>query len=137
MIDLRNLSEERPMSLHEAAAYIGKLTGSPNPNISTLWRWCLKGCKGVKLDSICIGSKRYVTVSAIARFIEARSRTESPATPAPTAVNPTPQASPYVERHATRRRDEIEAARRSLDKLTGTSRYARRPDGSPDSIRSA
>jgi hypothetical protein len=135
MIDLRNLSEERPMSLHEAAAYIGKLTGSPNPNISTLWRWCLKGCKGVKLDSICIGSKRYVTVTAIARFIEARSRTEPPATP--TAVTVTPRASPYVERHAAHRREEIEAARRSLDKLTGTSRYERRPNDSPDASRSA
>ena len=78
MIDLRQFTEERPLSLPDAASYIGKLTGVAKPNVSTLWRWCLKGCKGVKLDSICIGNKRFVTVSAIERFIEARSLPGAP-----------------------------------------------------------
>lgn len=135
MINLRHFAEEQPLSLPAAADYIGKITGTKKPHVSTLWRWCEKGCKGVKLDSVYIGGKRYVTISAIARFVAARSLSESQATP--TAITVTPHTSPYVERHSDRRRDEIEAARRSLDKLTGTSRYARVPDTSSDSIRSA
>jgi hypothetical protein len=135
MINLQQLAEERPISLPEAAARIGKLTGGKKPNISTIWRWCLKGCKGVTLESICIGNKRYVTVSAIERFIEARSLARSPAVPV--SVTITPHASPHVERHDARRREQIEAARRSLDQLTGTSRYARRRADSSDANQSA
>lgn len=116
MINLQNLAEERLMNLPDAATYIGKLTGQ-KPHLSTLWRWCLKGCKGVMLDSICIGSKRFVTVSAIERFIEARSRSESPTVATVAAVPPS--AEPRVTRHLARRREEIEAARRRLDELTG------------------
>jgi hypothetical protein len=135
MINLQNLAEERPMSLPEAASHISKITGGKKPNLSTIWRWCLRGCKGVTLESICIGGKRYVTVFAIERFIEARSRNEPPATP--TAVTATSHASPYVERHAARRRAEIEDARRRLDEVAGTSRYARRSDASAGASRSA
>lgn len=123
------------MSLPEAADRIGRLTGGKKPNVATIWRWCLKGCKGVTLESICIGGKRYVTVSAIERFIEARSLAQSPA--APVSVTIAPKASPHVERRDARRREEIEAARQRLDQVTGTSRYARRPDASLDAIRSA
>lgn len=132
MNSLQQLSDEKPMSLPDAADYIGRLTGGKKPNVSTLWRWCLKGCKGVRLASICIGSKRYVTVSAIARFIEERSMAATPATPqAMTAGPPVPQATPRVMKYAARRREEIEAARRRVDELTGvTRRQAQEPGGS-------
>ena len=38
---------------------------------STLWRWALKGRRGVKLECIIIGSRRFTTAQAITRFIEA------------------------------------------------------------------
>jgi len=119
MIDIRNLSEEKPLNLPAAAAYIGKLTGK-NPHVSTLWRWCQKGCKGTRLESICVGGNRYVTVSAIERFIEARSHT--PTTDAVTAVAIARSVAPHVERHEARRRAEIEAARQRLDELTHSHR---------------
>jgi hypothetical protein len=122
MIDLRRFAEERPMSLPTAADYIGRLTGQPKPSVSTLWRWCLKGCKGVKLESVCIGSKRYVTASAIERFITARSELSTP-TPT-TTVTIDRHSSPRVQAQTDRRREEIEAARRRLDELTGSSRRA-------------
>ncbi len=125
MIDIQQLAEERPLNLLEAAAYIGKLTGNKKPNVSTLYRWCMKGCRGVKLDSVCIGGKRFVTVSAIERFIEAGSRSDASATPlASPAQRP---IATHVERHSTRRREEIEAARRRLDAMTRASR----PQGPP------
>lgn len=134
MITLQDLAEERPLNLQDAAIYIGKLTGQ-KPHLSTLWRWCLKGCKGVRLDSICIGSKRFVTVSAIERFIEARSQSESP--PVATAAAALPAAEPRVARHLARRREEIEAARRRLDELTNRGKSADRAGTPSPSTRSA
>jgi hypothetical protein len=124
MIDLRNLAEERPLSLPEAADYIAKLTGHPKPNVSTLWRWCQKGCKGVKLESICIGAKRFVTVSAIERFIKARSQMSAPAEVV--SIDIAPSAPRRVERLAAQRRDEIESARKRLDELTRSGSPSRR-----------
>ena len=135
MIDLRQFTEERPLSLPDAASYIGKLTGVAKPNVSTLWRWCLKGCKGVKLDSICIGNKRFVTVSAIERFIEARSLPGAPE--ATTTAASAPPALPHVMRHNDRRRQEIEAARRRLDELTGRAKHAETGDAPSSPTRSA
>jgi|688.fasta_scaffold305836_1 hypothetical protein len=135
MINLQQFAEERPLSLPAAADYIGKITGTKKPNVSTVWRWCLKGCRGVKLASICIGGKRFVTVSAIERFIADRSLAETSATPP--AVNVTPNVAPQVTRFSARRREEIEAARRRLDELTGTNRLAKPTDTPPDATRSA
>lgn len=135
MIDLRQFAEERPLSLPDAASYIGKLTGTAKPNVSTLWRWCMKGCKGVKLASICIGGKRYVTVSAIERFIEARSVPD--AQESTTTAASTPRALQHVERLPGRRREEIEAARRKLDRLTGRPQRAEPDAPESDPIRSA
>jgi len=104
------------MSLPTAATYLGGLTGQ-KPHVSTLWRWCLKGCRGVQLKSICIGGKRFVTPSAIRSFIDNSTSKQTPA--ATEVVTITPDASPYVVRHNERRRAEIESARLKLDELTG------------------
>lgn len=135
MIDLRQFTEERPLSLPDAASYIGKLTGAAKPNVTTVWRWCLKGCKGVKLESICIGGKRYVTVSAIERFIEARSVPGAPEST--TSAASTRLSQQHLERLPARRREEIEAARRKLDKLTGRTPRAEPGDPASDPTRSA
>lgn len=120
---LRDLREDQPLSLSDAAEFLGKLTGQ-KPHVSTLWRWCLKGCKGVRLESICIGGKRFVTATAIERFIDASSeaRTGQQSTqPSALAAPPTPGKGmlTHVMRHNDRRRQEIEAARRRLDEITG------------------
>ena len=120
MIDLRRFAEERPMSLSAAADYIGKLTGQPKPNVSTLWRWCLKGCKGVKLESVCIGSKRYVTASAIERFIAARS--QPGATTPPTTVTIDRHSSPRVQAQSDRRTPSRRPATGSLSSVRPTGR---------------
>jgi hypothetical protein len=126
---LRDLHQDRPISLPDAAEYLGKLTGQ-KPHVSTLHRWCLKGCKGVRLDSICIGSKRFVTATAIERFIEASTAArvappEQPSVPAATAQPSTAQGMPaHVMRHNDRRRQEIDDARHRLDEITGATRPA-------------
>jgi hypothetical protein len=124
---LRDLRHDQPLNLRDAAEYLGKLTGQ-KPHVSTLWRWCLKGCKGVRLDSICIGSKRFVTAGAIERFVEALTAARSGPTERPSSPSsPPPPAKGMlarVMRHNDHRRGEIDAARRRLDEITGASKPA-------------
>lgn len=124
---LRDLREDQPLSLPDAAEYLGKFTGQ-KPHVSTLWRWCLKGCKGVRLDSLCIGGKRFVTATAIERFIEASTASratppEQPCVPAAsTAASAAKGMLAHVMRHNDRRRQEIDAARRRLDAITAAAK---------------
>ncbi len=115
MIRFRDLNDEVPMTIPEAARHLGTLTGKA-PHVSTLCRWCLKGCKGVRLESICIGGKRYVTASALERFVQNSTARQTP--PSATTVTITPSAEPQVMRHTQNRRSEIEAARKRLDEMT-------------------
>ncbi len=55
---------ENMMSLKDATKYI-----PTRPNISTVWRWSIKGTRGVKLETILVGSQRYTTKEAISRFL--------------------------------------------------------------------
>ncbi len=43
------------------------------PSISTIWRWIPKGVKGAVLESIRIGGRRFTSVEACQRFIDATS----------------------------------------------------------------
>lgn len=119
---LEHLAHDRPMSLPDAAAYLGRITGQ-KPHVSTLWRWCLKGCKGMRLDSICIGGKRFVTAAAIDEFIDASTRRQPNGQPHPPAASPRPPA--HVMRHNERRQTQIEAARSRVDELTGVTKRSR------------
>jgi len=40
-------------------------------SLPTLWRWMLKGTRGVVLESIRIGGRRYTSKEACLRFVEA------------------------------------------------------------------
>jgi len=139
-VRLRDLRDDQPLSLPDAAAYLGTITGQ-KPHVSTLWRWCLKGCKGVMLESVCIGGKRFVTVAAIEVFVEslsaARAVPNHKQTPQP--VTPKALTSPlaHVMRHNDRRKGEIEAARRRLDELTGVNRLSPGATTAADATRSA
>lgn len=50
-----------------------------DPAYSTIWRWAINGVQlrgskeRVKLETVCIGRKRFTTRQAITRFIELRS----------------------------------------------------------------
>ena len=49
------------------------------PSRCTLFRWAFKGIRGVKLETLVVGHKRFVSKEAIARFISAQNATDSPA----------------------------------------------------------
>lgn len=60
MTDL--LTEDR-LTFNQLAKIVGK-------NPSTIWRWHLSGCRGVKLESYVEGGCRYTTRQAHRRFVE-------------------------------------------------------------------
>jgi hypothetical protein len=68
MIDL--LSEDL-ISLTNATALFPPRRRGKKPNISTLYRWAQRGCRGVTLESIQVGGTRCTSRQALARFIDA------------------------------------------------------------------
>ena len=57
------ISSEDLLSFAEATR---RLPG--RPNISTLHRWRLHGVRGIKLESVLIGGRRYTSIEALERF---------------------------------------------------------------------
>lgn len=61
-----DFSCETPVSITEASAYV-----PGHPHVATLWRWILRGVRGVRLESFVRGGRRFTTCEAIERFIQA------------------------------------------------------------------
>jgi hypothetical protein len=49
-------------------AELGKREGV---NVSTVWRWALRGVRGIRLEHFSVGGRRYTTDEAFRRFCEA------------------------------------------------------------------
>ena len=73
-----------------------------SPSLPTLWRWRRKGVKGVKLETVSIGTRVYTSREAVARFIE---RTTAAAN-----NEPTPVRSPAARERAIARAERELAA---------------------------
>lgn len=87
-----DILNERRLRICEAAKRGGV-------NISTGWRWILRGVRGHKLESALIGGQRYTSEEAFCRFIA--------------AINAPAGGAPSV-RTAKQREKEIAAAEREL-----------------------
>jgi hypothetical protein len=61
------------VTLQEARSELYKLTGR-RPDKATLYRWCLKGVRGTKLEHVRLGDRMFTSLQALTRFIEARSK---------------------------------------------------------------
>ncbi|QDU47370.1 hypothetical protein Mal52_58990 [Symmachiella dynata] len=64
MIDL---STEDVFPVSEAPKHI-----PGRPSQASCWRWVLHGVGGIKLESILIGGKRFVSAEAVQRFCDRR-----------------------------------------------------------------
>ncbi|NLE37264.1 MAG: DUF1580 domain-containing protein [Pirellulaceae bacterium] len=97
---------ESLLSLTEATKRLPRRRAGKRPNVSTLYRWSIAGCRGVILETIQVGGTRCTSREALARFFHrltdprqcGAGRTETP------------------RRHARRRQREIAAANRYLDR---------------------
>jgi hypothetical protein len=38
-------------------------------HLSTVWRWCRVGCKGIRLEAFMVGGKKFTTLPAYERWI--------------------------------------------------------------------
>ena len=66
----RVLAEEM-LTLTQARWELAEITGQ-RPDKATVYRWCLKGCHGTKLDHIRLGNQIFTSRQALTRFIVAR-----------------------------------------------------------------
>lgn len=89
-----DISSERIVSLTEAAQ-----VAPGRPHLATVWRWALHGCRGVKLETIVSGGRRYTSHEAIGRFVAA--------TTAVAAGQPAPKRTRAERAKAARRADAI------------------------------
>lgn len=70
--------------LSESGLTLNQLAKARAVNQSTIWRWTMKGVRGVKLESLAVGGVRVTSQEAFQRFIEALNPEASAAPPAPT-----------------------------------------------------
>jgi Protein of unknown function (DUF1580) len=59
-----NINTEQMLTLGKATAEV-----PGHPHVSTLIRWAMRGARGIKLESIKVGGRRYTSVEAINRFL--------------------------------------------------------------------
>ncbi len=90
MIDL---NQEEILSLSEACAALPQIEGK-RPHISTLWRWCNRGIRGVRLEHVRLGHRMCTSREALNRFLNALtadSERSAVSTPGRPVRSPEPQ----------------------------------------------
>ena len=65
-----NAEQETLLSLTEAAKVLPKINGR-KPAVSTLWRWCRRGLRGVHLEYLRVGRNIVTSPQALHRFFAA------------------------------------------------------------------
>ncbi|OQA02992.1 MAG: hypothetical protein BWY69_00723 [Planctomycetes bacterium ADurb.Bin401] len=65
-----DLKTENLVTLNQASKLLPRVDGK-RIHISTLWRWCKKGLKGINLEYVRTGSKIITSQEAMQRFFDA------------------------------------------------------------------
>ncbi|WP_442485133.1 DUF1580 domain-containing protein [Aeoliella sp. SH292] len=58
----------------ESRLSLTKLAQQQDVNVSTVWRWAQRGVRGVRLETLCIGGRRFTTNEAWGRFVDLTTR---------------------------------------------------------------
>ena len=95
-----DLTSEEIVTLREVVRILPRQPNGKALHISTLYRWCSRGLRGVQLESLRLGGRVVTSIEALQRFAERCSTAES------TAGSSTTQ----------RRKREIERAEAALNK---------------------
>lgn len=68
-----SLTENQPgyVSLTHATAYLPGRRAGKKISVQTLWRWCTRGLRGIRLRSVMVGGHRCTTLQWIEEFIDA------------------------------------------------------------------
>lgn len=65
-----DITTEALMSLTDAAKNLPLIDGK-RVHSSTLWRWCRKGLRGIRLEHVRLGHRVCTTLEAVSRFTNA------------------------------------------------------------------
>lgn len=66
-----SFATERLLTMGEAARMLPRFRQGKRVDITTIFRWALRGVKGVKLETIQIGGRKCTSAEALQRFFEA------------------------------------------------------------------
>jgi hypothetical protein len=66
-----NVQDEQVISLREACGLLPRRRAGKKPAIETLYRWSLRGCRGIKLETVQVGGTRCTSREALQRFCDA------------------------------------------------------------------
>jgi hypothetical protein len=69
-----DFGSEHLLSLTDAAKQLPRRRAGRKPHISTLYRWALRGLKGVKLETVQVGGTTCTSVEALQRFFDSLCR---------------------------------------------------------------
>ena len=106
MIDIQN---ETLLSLTDATKSLPRVDGK-RPHTSTLWRWCRRGLRGVRLEHVRVGNRVCTSAEALNRFVNALAAADQ--VPDPVPDKPTLPANLVP----SRRDEEIRRASAALEK---------------------
>ena len=65
-----SLADEQVISLAEATRLLPRQVNGKKVHVSTLHRWCSRGLRGVRLESLKLGGRVVTSVEALQRFAE-------------------------------------------------------------------
>ncbi len=95
-----DVQDEQVVSLRAACDLLPRRRAGKKPAVETLYRWSLRGCRGIKLETVQVGATRCTSVEALQRYFDAL-------TAAADAANTPPTPAPKPSKS---RRKEIQAA---------------------------
>lgn len=102
------------LTLPEAAAHLG--AGGKKPSTATLWRWCRKGCRGVRLEYSRYGREIRVTPQALVEFGHALAAVDRELPSATPATPMAPSPAKTAKRTPAQLARDLEQARRDFNR---------------------
>jgi hypothetical protein len=99
MIDI---STETVVTLTQATRHVPSRRQGAKTAVSTVWRWAMRGIRGVKLETLMVGGRRCTSTEALQRFYE-RVTAATDGTACPSSLS------------TRRRQQQVEAAERELE----------------------
>ena len=72
---------EQVLPLTAAARELPSRSGALGVNVSTVWRWSLRGIRGVRLETVLVGGIRMTSREALQRFFSAATAAANGETP--------------------------------------------------------
>jgi hypothetical protein len=105
-----DITLETPISLTAVTKILPPIDGR-RPSVSTVWRWCRRGIRGISLEYVRVGSRVCTSQEALNRFVNKLAAADSMPARVPTPRPPAPR-----KRTASQRERAIAEAQRALER---------------------